>query len=110
MNEILTKAREILAPKGAWIQLNPAMDSRGNWRDPRDPRASCWCLVGALERATFEALGVLDEFLLDAAMYALTGALERTGEYPSDALAAWNDAPSRTHEEVLQLIDRAIAA
>ena len=102
MKEILTKARDILTPEGAWIQFYPALDVRGNSRDPEDRRASCWCLVGALERAAYDSSD--PESDPEGAMFALQAALGR------DALAAWNDAPSRTHEEVLQLLDRAIAA
>ena len=103
MKEILTKARDILTPEGAWIQFYPALDVRGNSRDPEDRRARCWCLVGALERAAYDSSDP-EGAMLECAMFALQAALGR------DALAAWNDAPSRTHEEVLQLLDRAIAA
>ena len=110
MKEILTRAREILTPEGAWIQNYPAMDSRGNSRDPEDRRASSWCLVGALERAAYDSSDsdpectMLECAMLECATFALQAALGR------DALAAWNDAPGRTREEVLHLLDRAIAA
>ena len=99
MKEILTRARELLAHEGAWTQGDFAHDAHGNSCDPRERCASCWCLVGALERAAYDSSDP-EGAMLEGAMYALAAALGL------DTLGVWNDAPGRTRDEVLQLLDR----
>ena len=64
-----------------------------------NPGMVCYCVTGAVS-----ALRV---------HYDLLGALEMTFSHrplgPFYNLATWNDAPDRTHEEVLDLFDKAIA-
>ena len=107
MKEILKSTREILTPEGAWIRDGFARDARGFARDPEDPRAAAWTLIGALELSVFDSRDFSDSgpnSALKSAIFALQTA---SGV---DSLAAWNDGQDRTHEEVLQLLDRAIAA
>jgi hypothetical protein len=63
-----------------------------------DPRAVCFCIVGAIERTHGDADFQAWEALRDAANGG-------TG-----SVAEWNDAPERTHAEVMDAFDAAIRA
>ena len=99
MKEILTRARELLAHEGAWAQGDFARDAHGNSCDANVARAASWCLVGALERAAYDSSDP-EGAMLECAMFALAAAIGL------DTLGVWNDAPGRTREEVLHLLDR----
>jgi hypothetical protein len=65
----------------------------------------CWCISGAIDKAAsdYKPNGL--------AFAALFHALRADDFYLSSStnLIEWNDTPGRTQEEVLALIDRAIA-
>lgn len=99
--EILTKSRDLIANVG-WTQRASARDVTGNAVSPRNPEATCFCMIGALQ-------AVRDGFLagdpeLNRAYKALTDACD--GQYP----AYFNDARRRTKEEVLARYAVAIAS
>lgn len=87
----LTKARSLIAR--GWTQGSAAHDQHGNCVEPRDPRATCWCILGAIA-----ATGAGDVRADDALRQTI-------GE---DALANWNDQPFRTQAHVLKLFDDTI--
>lgn len=67
----------------------------------------CYCIVGAVMSAQGKAFTQCQrddtiKFLAIAAHFA-------DREYYDCALFDWNDAPDRTHAEILQLLDTAIA-
>lgn len=76
-----------------WCQNDFARDADGNAIDPKDPRACRWCVYGA------------------SFSYWAEKILENAGQawFDSNLLAVWNDMPERTHADVLELYDRAIA-
>lgn len=98
--EVLRGARELLSEPERWTKDAGARDAKGapcGW-DAED--ASCWCLDGALCRLAYRN---------NAAAYQEAGAALRKfvlDDY--DSYVDFND--SRTHSEVLALLDRAIAA
>jgi len=109
---ILVSARTRLADPDRWLHdgEHEAVDARGYAVVlPWDEAAVRWTVDGALsaaqggDRATNEAL----RLLCDAA-----GLSSPTDVAPVDwlAFATWHDAPERTHEEVLTVLDAAIAA
>ena len=100
--EILKETRRLLDEKG-WTQGAYARDNRGSCVEVESPAASCFCLSGALRRAHAN-LGY-DSFSSYAAN-AATLYLAEAGAGRS--IPAWNDAPSRTKDDVLKLVDRAI--
>lgn len=77
----------------------------GGWVLPNDPRAACWCLSGAVERVYPSGGAQAD------ACCKLYRVLEELGDRADPAngfdLSAWNDAASRTHAEVLELVTKA---
>lgn len=101
--------RGLLSERWAWQQGHMATDDLGQVVDPKDPGAACWCVLGGVAKVS----GCTNT---DAASYAgLTGALRLTlvralGLGPKDgcSVTAWNDAPERTHEDVISLIDATI--
>lgn len=89
-----------------WTQRAYARDEWRRGVDPLDPEAIAWCLFGAVVAAA-EGDG--------ARMAPVLRILRRLVKAP-DAEAAdvtvivtWNDQPGRTREEVLALLDDAIA-
>lgn len=96
--DTLRRARELLSEPNSWTQGTYARDAQGKrcyiWEDCR----VCLCVEGAL----FSAHEDIEVCV--AARDAFEGSL---GGAPLDE---WNDAPERTHAEVLEAFDRAIAA
>jgi hypothetical protein len=92
--QVLTEARKLIAQ--GWTQGEYKRVING---------VECWCISGAIHQATSydEPSGL--EFA------ALFLSLRADDFYLSSStnLIEWNDAPDRTQEEVLALIDRAIA-
>jgi hypothetical protein len=98
--EILTNARALIA-KG-WTQGHYARMASGYPCHENSQRAVSWCLVGAVCRA--------GEIYLRQALDAVEYLREIIGDPDLPLIGNWNDAPGRTQEEVLALLDRAIAA
>lgn len=98
---LLQRARDLLTPEGTWTQHARAKTKTDLPTYPKSRYATCWCVLGALERsADFRSgNGVLASELAQRALY---DALPKT-------VAGWNDAPDRTQPEVLALLDRVIA-
>jgi hypothetical protein len=94
---VLLVARTIIDCEG-WTQETYARTADGDGTDVDDPKASCFCSLGAIWAVSFAHGGQLG---------AIT-AVERAMN--SGNLVGWNDAPGRTKEEVLSAFDRAIAA
>jgi hypothetical protein len=92
--EVLKATRELLSDPARWTQGVYARVGDEQC-DELNPFASCFCLSGAFWR--FGA----DE--IHPARLRLSGVLGVTN------LIAWNDAPERTHNEVLAALDKAIA-
>ena len=80
--EILKAARELLAVPERWTKGVSAKDKAGFFIDRKSEAAHSFCIVGAIGRSNID--------------------------YDSFDLAYWNDAPERTHAEVLARFDEAI--
>ena len=98
----LAEARKLIAQ--GWTQGTFRNGERGK---------HCYCLAGAVVTVNIPNLGALDaEAYADSpGIGALSDCLGRRvySVYALDRLTEWNDAPDRTQEDVLALIDRAIA-
>jgi hypothetical protein len=92
MKKILEKVRKKL--ENGWCQGHLALDEQGRDVFPWDEKAICWCLYGAIESERKNVVDVA-QFIRWLINYQL--------------IEEWNDAPSRTQEEVLSLLDIAIA-
>ena len=105
--KLLENARNRIAKRENWTQ--GVLCDAGGRMDPdaTSPDATCWCSIGAL----FAEAGVKNGFHKDARHPHLTAAisalaLAATGSR-YDSVPYFND--TRTHEEVLEAFDRAIA-
>lgn len=112
---ILTEAKRLITL--GWTQFARYRDSTGNGAiRPED--ATCWCLTGAVIRAAAETSGEGEDYMLstirpftEPAFGTLIACLSEGREpaHPIHQLATWNDAPGRTQEEAIALLDKAIA-
>ncbi len=102
---ILRRARDLIAGPQAWIKgafakIRPYYPTDV---DSRSPAASCFCALGALQRAIDEArkLGQFPP--------PLSRAEEALRKFNGDrAVPTWNDANDTTHADVLEAFDHAI--
>lgn len=102
----LIAARELLTPNSSWIQDGFAHDENGEAVPPESPDAVCWCLSGALDLvAASGASSWIERLRIASALYErVNRAIPQ--EYAN--MEDWNDAPERTHQNVLDLLDRMI--
>lgn len=109
--EYLAEARSKLAQ--GWTQNTDAIMLTGEYCLPQSTLAAAWCINGAIRAVcSFQR----DQFETIEALYAVLLARDSATKLAVDPLnmgamlAEWNDAFKRTHEEVLELFDDAIAA
>jgi hypothetical protein len=107
---VLSFARELLGVPQRWLhgdRDHSSVDGHGAGCAPWDEAASRWDVWGALaaahgtDQATDQALHLVARAL----------GLHNSSDPGHDflALATWNDAPERTHAEVLAALDDSIA-
>lgn len=96
--EILTKARELITPRSAWAREAYARDENGIEVDPHDPRATCFCMIGAILKVT--GLSTDEVNHTSFTLLELATGWSETPEF--------NDNGGTTHDEVLRAFDRAI--
>lgn len=93
--EILKAARELLAVPERWTTGVLARAHNGDEVTPSSYKAASWCMSGACLKSCMgndsQFLYVIDALDLDT------------------CIPIWNDAPERTHAEVLARFDEAIA-
>ena len=97
---IFEKAKELLN-QGEWIKRDYAKDKNSNNVGKYSPEATSFCLVGALDKACFDLKLPISK-LIDS-IYKL--------QYLSNinlTLTAYNDYPSTTKEDILNLLDKGI--
>jgi len=102
--EILIAARAKIEAPERWTQGAYAKTAKRNKARCDSPKAVCWCVIGAIAHVADVTPGSVTD--------QLSGSLnEAIGLGPNSwELVDWNDAPTRTHAEVLAAFDRAIAA
>ena len=98
-NDILKAARELLTPKGAWTQWDYARDKNGMSVPSSQDEAKCFCLLGAILRVSRESGCLVGLTKVEAKLSKVVG-----------NYIDWNDAPGRTQQEVLDLLDKVIEA
>jgi hypothetical protein len=112
---LLVRARELIQEREHWIRHNLARNAKGEVVNPSDPEATCFCILGALDRAQHEltperdsalpTLGILDarKLLWD---YLPDKYQRHLCTDPTLALPAFND--SNEHYAVIELFDQVI--
>lgn len=85
---------ELLSDPARWTKGYYARDARGNLQGVHSPAACSWCLLGAAMKCY-----PTDHDLAVAKLKGMMGY--------GIPLHSWNDAPGRTHAEVLELVRKA---
>lgn len=96
--EVLIKARALIERPEAWTKGAAARDDGGVPVSFDSERAVCFCGIGATWKVQERKSMAIDESG-ENLLHRVAG-----GRFGS-----WNDAPERTHAEVLEAFDRAIA-
>jgi hypothetical protein len=96
-SEVLRQARKLIEKPEHWTRGANARKANGLQCSPNSIEAFCFCSNGALSRVA----PVFEDY--NPAYLALTRVC-------GDSFISFNDAPGRTHAEVLDLLDRTIAA
>jgi len=101
--DLLKKARALVV--AGWTQKVSARDSNGLQVTARNPTATCFCMIGALDASDRDN----DEEgkIYSEAYTYLTFEVGKTGV---KSIPAYNDAPGRKQEEVVERFDNAILA
>ena len=102
--EILTGARSVLNDPQCWCRLADARDERGLQIKATNPDAVSWCLYSALRVVAGDDRNLLRPVILK--LDGMLGEEWRSGY--DEGIMAWNDAPERNHQEVIDFLDRAI--
>lgn len=98
-SEVLSMAADLIEPRGAWTQGYYARDEGGEQVEAEEPKAICWCAIGAMahaigrEIATFDPVSRAEGYLIDAIGY--------------HSIITWNDAPERTQADVVTAFRKA---
>ena len=115
--KILKKAREIITPKERWAKGFLAKDRNNYPVSPTSFRAICFCAEGAIGKASDLLQGDLGSSCSeDQIVHAARIQTRATDMLDSEVFQAygmhvsdWNDHSETTHEDVLDMFDRAIA-
>ncbi len=91
---VVQALQQLLADPRCWTQGAFARDSMGLSVGPCYPDACCWCLSGGINKVDLnhDHRKLIAKLLLAALPYV-------------SALTAYNDAPHRTHADILALLD-----
>ncbi len=89
------KPSELIADPASWCQGSLARDQDGNSLGSGDPDACQWCMIGAIEKSLF---------ITSKAFSRLERVVKSKG---FEIIADWNDAPGRTHAEVIAALKEA---
>ena len=103
--EILVKARELISDEDRWIKYEFALDKDANVTSPYGNEAYMWCLAGSINAASAR-IGVSVYEAIKARKMLLK--MPDLNGFPT--FNQWNDRNDRTHDEVIDLLDRAISS
>jgi len=96
---LLRAVRARLADEARWTKGDYSRDANGIGHWATYPEAVCWCIAGARDVAVND--GSRDASRHDAFAQSL-------GFANGQELIDWNDAPDRTHADIIARLDEAI--
>lgn len=109
---VLRRTRALLTDPSHWSTTGSA-DDDGRPCEFWQRGAARWTLVDALHRSAFEETLQLGEstalYLALTALASVLGAVDPGSYHAHGMLLTWSRQPERTHAEILDLLDRAIA-
>jgi hypothetical protein len=108
--KLLTKARDLITPKGVWIKKLLAADNVGRPVGINSPYACSFCASGAMIRVNQNPKNDKPRHELNAslAFWALSDTMSRHGIVSINDVPGANDARGTTHMQVLNAFDFAI--
>lgn len=104
-SEILSKAADLVEPKGAWYQGDFAANAEGDLVEPEDPDACRWCAAGAIHAIVDE----MEPIAVEAKRYlwqVLALPLDKDHLYERP-IGVWNDNVHRQQSEVVSALRQA---
>lgn len=100
---MLEVAKALISSPEKWTQGVSARDARGRHVDYGSQQARCWCVLGAMMKID---VGLDNFFGRQGAIWLLEKTMKSI--WPSySGLGSWNDAPERTHADVMRLFTAA---
>ena len=85
---LLKQVRELLSVPERWTQNTAARDANGEPCETIDPKATCWCIMGAFWKFADQMFNTSDMCHI-----------------MQNKLANFNDSVNTTHKDVLTLLD-----
>ena len=98
--EILIAARAKIEAPERWTKGAFARSARGRKVRLDGGKARCWCMLGALQEVEMSPIRFRQAWALLVPAISVPDSISE--------VVLWNDAPERTHAEVLAAFDRAI--
>jgi hypothetical protein len=107
--EVLTRARDLIA--SGWVQHTLAVDEHGASVQPESERAVKWCVIGAMEAATYYEPESVPHAYMMKYMQTLWNAanLNYMIDVKSGNIPVVNDTVLKSHEQIVHLFDKTIA-
>lgn len=103
--EILVGVRDLLADRSHWTQGTCARKSKGGKAVTyNSPEASCWCLIGAIEKVASGDGGVANAINL---IYTCLPPMPARDLF-ENRLVRFNDNKNRKHAQVIRVLECAI--
>jgi len=103
--DVLDRAADLIEPEGRWTQGAYASDKRNDSVDTLDPRADCFCAMGAVYRAA-GASSIYKNGPIGLVHEVREHLLKMLG----NSMASFNDAPDRKQSEVVAALRSAAEA
>ena len=97
--DILQHAKRLIALPDRWLKFTLAADKDGHEIDDENPKAVAFCALGAICRASY--------LLEDRNKKAYYDAFWKLGKAMGGNIVDYNNAPQRTHRQILAAFDRA---
>lgn len=102
-SEILSKAADLIEPKGKWTQGWFAKNADGGSLKVFSQSATCFCAVGAMRRVA----GSRGELATAFATFISASKIPEPERNAGANIVQWNDDPARTQSEVVEAFRKA---
>ena len=112
IKEVLSRALSIIEDHKNWTQGFMARDGNNNEVTWSDPKATKYCLLGALWKASSQSSPKEEKTRTEArreAEYKIEDILEKIPqEYENLSIESFNDNPETMHEDVIHILKETI--
>lgn len=110
VTKIIRNVRELLQDPQRWTKETLARDEQGETRLPESPKATCWCLLGALDSQvsyTSDRHMDIEQALVKNIKKLFPRRTSQTAFHLP--ITEFNDHPDTMHEDVLKVLDETLA-